>query len=579
MKSGFLITFLLLTTFESMAGELKGSIGDFIGAKPSASLYEIDGEYLYSRNVLPMFYLNRKFLPAWIIRDTPSWISRDAPVWTKQSTPQWLYQDVPAWEVRNVVGKNGYDLVDYIRQTDQHGLHPTDFHLNLIVSYIGKMVSWKPMEPQELMKLDVLLTDAFMLLGAQLYYGKVDPAREGGDWKMELKDPELRLDLKLEEALAAGTVPGSLDLLGPRYQAYWMMKNQLAFFLGLNEQSWPVLSSASIIRPGDSNLVIPKIRERLMKLRYPLSDSVSVVYDAELKKQLMVFQNDWGLNSDSLIGKGTLGVLNSKPEKLINKLKVNMERFRWLPLQVTRKYIIVNIANFALDLIEETDTLISMRVIVGKDYRETPVFNERMTYIVFSPTWTVPPTILRTEVIPALLKGPGYLKRKHMKILRPDGSEIAYSKINWSQISAKRFPYMVRQDPGSFNSLGRVKFMFPNVYNVYIHDTPSKGAFADNDRALSSGCIRAEKPYDLAVLLLSDMPEWSPDDIQKAMAQTREQKVILKTPVDVVLVYLTAWTDGNRRVQFRKDVYDRDENVLKELNKNPGSANASFVPL
>ena len=187
-----------------------------------------------------------------------------------------------------------------------------------------------------------------------------------------------------------------------------------------------------------------------------------------------------------------------------------MERFRWLPLQVTEKHIIINIANFELDLIEGTDTLISMRAIVGKELRQTPVFNERISYIVFSPSWTVPPTILENDVIPELLKGSGYIDKKNMKLLRPDGSELAYSDIDWSKISKTNFPYMVRQNPGPGNSLGKVKFMFPNIYNVYIHDTPSRGYFARDNRAMSSGCVRVEKPFDLAVLLLSDTPEWSP---------------------------------------------------------------------
>ncbi len=569
MKIVFFTAFILLAIFTSVAGELTESIRQFIDNKPSNSGYEIDNEYLFSKNVLPMFYLNRMYAPAWINQNTPVWMNQNVPVWLNQNIPAWMNQNVPDWIVRNVVGINGYELLGYIRQVDRHGLHPKDFHLVLIEKYIGKILSFRPMDTEDMMKLDVLLTDAFMLLGSQLYYGKVDPAKEGADWKMQRKEPELRLDLKLEEALAANNLADGLNQLAPRYRSYWMMKEELAFFLKLNEQSWPALRSETAIKPGDSDPLLPKIRERLIKLRYQLSDSTSMIYDEELEKQLKLFQKDWGLNSDSIIGKETLDVLNSKPDKLINQLKVNMERFRWLPLQVTEKYIIVNIANFELDLIKGTDTLISMRAIVGKDYRKTTVFNERMTYIVFSPNWTIPPTIMCNDIIPELLKGPGYLEKKNLKLLRPDGSEIAYCDIDWSKISKNGFPYMLRQNPGPGNSIGRVKFMFTNIYDVYILDTPARGYFADNDRALSSGCIRAEKPFELAVLLLSDIPEWSPTHILNAMQQVKEQKVYLKTPVDVVLIYLTAWTDGNSRVQFRKDVYKCDENILKALNKKP----------
>jgi murein L,D-transpeptidase YcbB/YkuD len=280
------------------------------------------------------------------------------------------------------------------------------------------------------------------------------------------------------------------------------------------------------------------------------------------------------LNTDGVIGKATIEYLNFLPLKLIGQLKVNMERYRWLPLQVPGKHIIVNIANFRLDLITGDDTLISMRAIVGKETRRTPVFNESMTYIVFSPNWTVPRTILQQEVIPELLKGPEYLIKKKMKLLRNDGTELAYSDVDWSVISNSNFPYMVRQDPGPGNSLGRVKFMFPNNYNVYIHDTPSRSFFARDARAVSSGCIRVEDPFDLAVLLLSDVPEWSPDKIRTAMQQTKEQTVLLKVPVDVMVVYLTAWTDGKDRVQFRNDIYQNDGRVLEALNQKPSGVRA-----
>ena len=539
---------MLAATYSSGAGDLPGSIKTFIDDKKGSLYYKIDNEFLLSGNVLVLFYVNRNYAPAWFIQNTFS--------------------------------NNGYALLDYIRQVDQQGLQPSDYHLYLIEAYMGKILCFfKPMDKAEMMKMDILLTDAFMLLGSHLHYGKVDPEKDGANWKMQLKDPELRLDLKLEEALAGNNVTSELNMLAPRYRAYWMMKDELAFFLKLDKQLWPVILSDKAIIPGDTNQMLPKIRERLIKLRYKLSDSISITFDEELEKQLKMFQDDWGLNNDGVIGKSTLEYLNSPPFKLISQLKVNMERYRWLPLQVTEKYIIVNIANFKLDLIAGRDTLISMRAIVGKDPRKTPVFNERISYIVFSPSWTVPHTILQEDVIPELLKGPEYLEKRNMILLRNDGSELAYNDIDWSTISINNFPYTVRQNPGPGNALGRVKFMFPNTYDVYIHDTPLKGSFVNDARDISSGCIRVEKPFDLAVLLLSDSPEWSPANIHEAMQQDKEQTVRLKIPVDVVLIYLTAWTDGKDRIQFRKDVYQRDNIVLGALNQKPETVRVRTKPL
>jgi Uncharacterized protein conserved in bacteria len=548
MKRITFTAFMLLAIFSSGAGELPGSIKQFIDNKTTGTYYKIDNELLLSGNALRIFYLNRNYTSAWFNRNTFS--------------------------------NNGYALLDYIQQVDCQGLKPEDYHLYLIEEYIGKLLYFfKPVDTADMMKLDILLTDAFMSLGSNLYYGKVDPEKEGANWKMQRKDPELRLDLKLEEALAGNDVGKELNMLAPRYRAYWKMKEELAFYLGLNKQLWPAILSDIAIKPGESNQLIPMIRERLIKLRYQLSDSISVIFDEELGKQLRMFQHDWGLNDDGLIGKSTLEALNSPPLRLISQLKVNMERYRWLPLQVTEKYIIINIANFELDLIQGMDTLVSMRAIVGKEARKTPVFNGQMTYIVFNPSWTVPPTILKEDVIPQLLKGPGYLEKNNMKLLRNNGSELAYNDIDWSKISIDNFPYMVRQNPGPANALGRVKFIFPNADNVYIHDTPSKGYFARDDRAMSSGCIRVEKPFDLAVLLLSDKPDWLPTHIRDAMEQDKEETVRLKIPVDVVLIYLTAWTDGKDRIQFRRDVYQRDEIILGALNQKPETVRGTIKPL
>jgi L,D-transpeptidase YcbB len=586
IKRIFFSALTLLASYTLVANELSESISQFINKKPSGLSYEIDNENLYSGKALQQFYQNRNCAPAWINSKAPIWINSNIPPWinayspvrTNSDSPAWIESDIPVRINSNALGKNGYVLLNYIRQVTSHGLNPSDYHLFLLEKYIDQTVLFKAINTEEMMKLDILLTDAFLLLGLHLYYGRIDSEKEGENWTIQRKEPELQLNRKLEEALAAGDINNALNMLAPRYRSYWMMKEDLTFFFGLENEPWPVLISDTTINPGQSNILLPKIKKRLKKLRYPLSDSISVTYNEEFENQLKNFQKDWGLNADGVIGKGTLLALNTNPRKLISRLKVNMERFRWLPLQEPQKYLMVNIANFDLVLIDGVDTLISMRAIVGKDYRETPVFDARMTYIVFAPSWTVPPTILWNDVILELRKGPEYLKQKNMKLLRYNGSEIAYSEIDWSKISKNNFPYMIRQNPGHENALGKVKFMFPNSHNVYIHDTPSRGYFARDDRAMSSGCIRVEKPFELAELLLADSPEWPPEKIQTAMQQNREQTASLKTPVDVLILYLTAWTDGSGRVQFRKDIYMRDEMILNALNQKPQAEKIKVIP-
>jgi L,D-transpeptidase YcbB len=546
IRNFLLLLFISISAFASAGGDLSHSIRLFIGDKTIDSRYKIQAEYLYSGDLLNRFYLGRMFEPAWFDNNTLS--------------------------------QNGYDLLDYIRQIDKHGLEPLDYHLTQIEKFVEQAQSFTPSSTEEMMHLDIMLTDAFIILGSQLHYGKVDPSKQGANWKMERKEAELRIDQKLEQALRYNNISLTLDSLAPRYSSYWMMHKELDFFLGLNKQVWPEILILETIHPGDSGIVLPMIRQRMILLRYPLTDSISLNYDEAFVNQIKLLQADWGLNADGVIASGTIAALNIDPGKLVEQLKVNMERLRWLPLQLTEKYIIVNIANQRLDFIDRADTLLSMRAIVGTNYRKTPVFGAEMTYLVFSPTWTVPPTILRVDVIPQLLKDSGYLKRKDMILLRFDGSQIAYSDIDWSKISANNFPYMVQQNPGSQNSLGRVKFMFPNSYNVYIHDTPSKGIFAKEDRAFSSGCIRVAAPFELAVLLLSDVPEWTPERIRNAMLRNKAQNVRLKTPVDVVVFYLTAWTDGNGRVQFRKDIYNRDELLIRALNEKPESISGLNYP-
>jgi L,D-transpeptidase YcbB len=374
MKSFVFFILMIISVSTTVAGELTQSIKQFIENKMIESHYTIQNEYLYSVELLSQFYLGREFEPAWF--------------------------------TNNMLTRNGYDLLYYVRQIDKHGLEPNDYHLAIIEEYVAKSQLFLPKVTEEMMYLDMLLTDAFITIGSQLYYGKVDPSKEGANWKMERKKTEHRIDQKLELALLSNSVALTLDSLAPRYPSYWMMHKELVFYLGLSKQFWPEILIEETIHPGDSGVVIPMIRQRMITLRYPVTDSISLNYDEEFVNQIKLLQADWGLNADGVIGKGTIAALNSEPGMLVDQLKVNMERFRWLPLQLTEKYIIVNIANQRLDFIDRADTLLSMRAVVGTNYRKTPVFGAKMTYLVFSPTWTVPSTMLKEDVIPQLLKGP-----------------------------------------------------------------------------------------------------------------------------------------------------------------------------
>ena len=212
------------------------------------------------------------------------------------------------------------------------------------------------------------------------------------------------------------------------------------------------------------------------------------------------------------------------------------------------------------------DTAFTAKVIVGKEYNESPTFTAPMSYIVFSPYWNIPESITKDEIIPSISKNPNYLSQKNMEVVSGSGEVVKASKVNLSKDQG----YRVRQKPGGDNSLGLVKFMFPNEYNIYIHDTPARSLFEKETRALSHGCIRIQNPDQFAKILLDDK-EWDDEKIQEAMNQDTEEVVELDRKIPVVLLYMTFWADKNGKANFRSDVYDRDEALLKALRREKSS--------
>jgi murein L,D-transpeptidase YcbB/YkuD len=246
----------------------------------------------------------------------------------------------------------------------------------------------------------------------------------------------------------------------------------------------------------------------------------------------------------------TLAELNVPVQDRIRQLQVNMERWRWLPGSFGDRYILVNVPEFRLDLVEGGKTAYTMRVVVGKDQSRTPAFSDKMTYLELNPAWNIPDTIAREEILPKLASDPGYLARNNMEVIPDTDGRL-------------------RQRPGPDNPLGKIKFMFPNEYDIYLHDTPADHLFSRTERDFSHGCIRLEKPLELANILLKGDPEWTPEALQAAIDSGEQKTISLDRPLPVHILYWTAWVEKDGSVQFRKDIYGHDEQLEKALADEP----------
>jgi murein L,D-transpeptidase YcbB/YkuD len=411
------------------------------------------------------------------------------------------------------------------------------------------------------------------MMSSHLYHGKVNAESLTAEWGIRRDKPEVALDQKLELFIQRQSPFTFMKIFYPDHRGYEMMIAEAKALQNKLQGDY----KTKISLPKDKlsidiwldSIHHNSINKKLQFLGYSHQDTIDFSDSLlGLHKAVKLLQKAHGLNADGKLGRNTLLALDQSIEDKINALYVNMERLRWLPDSLNKRHILVNIADFTLDFVNNQDTLIQMRTVVGKDFRQTPVFNARLTYLVLSPTWTVPPGILRNDVIPAVAKNINYLASKNMRVLDASGNSVDPTTINWRKVNAGgKFPYRVRQDPGAQNALGRVKFMFPNKYSVYLHDTPSKELFARDKRIFSSGCIRIEKPFELAQLLLADdSVRWNDNAIKEAMESGKETTVLLKNPVNVYIYYLTAWSNG-KEMSYRQDIYGRDKEILEALKE------------
>lgn len=418
--------------------------------------------------------------------------------------------------------------------------------------------------------LEMAISQSFLNLASDLNIGKINPSSVNISWEMTRKTPSADYEKALQSVGEGQSLARCLDELRPQHAQYRALRVLLEDLLSQEPSHLKTVKAIQgKIEVGDHHEAVPPIREKLVQLGdLPDNDrDEGEEYDERLFDAVKRFQHRHGLIADGVIGADFMAAINYSDSDLITKIKVNLERLRWLPDFTSGEdpRVIVNIPDFRLYYMEEKDTLFESRVVVGKDYRQTPVFKAEMTYLVFSPTWTLPETILWEDVIPAIQKDASYLEANNMKVYDREEREVDFEDIQWRGLEVEEdFPYFIRQEPGGANPLGKVKFMFPNDYSIYIHDSPAQELFSRDDRTFSSGCIRMENPAEFARILLEGT-DWDEGKIRAAMDAGEEESVALAEGKDVWILYLSVW-DVGESIEMRKDIYEMDQKLAEALS-------------
>lgn len=462
-------------------------------------------------------------------------------------------------------------LMAAIRASDQQGLDPDDFHLQPLNRLRRELnASEKPHKPAAVADFDLLLTDALLRLGYQLFYGKVDPESLDAGWNFERPLLNEEAVPAIETALRTGTIGELLRSLEPQHPTYAGLKRALKRYREIKAHGgWGTVPAGPKLEAPMEDARVEALRKRLQATGElaAAAGAQRHLFDDAVVQAVKRFQARHGIDADGVVGPATLAALNVPVDARIDQIRVNLERARWLLRTPERDYLAVNIASFDAALFRNGEPVWAARAIVGRPYRMTPLFRADMTYIVFNPTWTVPPTILKKDLLPKVKGDPSFLARNSFKVVDRAGQTVDASTIDWSTARAATLPYQIVQQPGKKNALGRIKFMFPNKYQVYVHDTPDRTLFQRAARTYSSGCIRVDQPVELARLLLNGSPEWPPARIDKVLAGKKTVTARLPAAMPVFLLYWTVEVPADGSVHFRNDVYERDPPILAELRK------------
>jgi L,D-transpeptidase YcbB len=476
----------------------------------------------------------------------------------------------PVWTDNSMVLPQANTFIKIIEDAENEGLQPSDYHLKDINIMLNEIKSSKDsVDPHTLAKFDLLLTDAFILYVSHLINGRIQPQGVDLTW---LKNHN-KVDFRKIMNLGLGSNQFQSTISKYENPRYIRLRTALINYKIIQANGgWPLVPSGSKIEKGHRGERIRLLRKRLLvsgDLNVESTDN-SDIFDEKVESAIRKFQHRHGLAQDGIVGPYTFTELNVPVENRIEQIKINMERYRWLPRNIGSRYIQVNIPSFHLDVIQNGNTVLTMPVVVGKPYWNTPLFSADMTYIILNPYWNIPRSIALEETLPKIHADEEYLAKQDIRVFQgwtDDSTEIDPSTIDWSRVGNHNLKYRFRQNPGPYNPLGLIKFMLPNDYNVYLHDTSKKSLFKKQRRDFSHGCIRVENPIGLAEYVLSTEPGWTKERIESKIRKGKSQSIILPAPLPVYLVYFTAWVDDQGDIQFRHDVYGRDEALYQSLRK------------
>jgi len=478
-----------------------------------------------------------------------------------------LIEYQPAWTDREYIQQ----IIALLGDSRLEGLSPDDYHygelLGLIRDYpaVGLEQNYYSQA-----RFDVLLTDGILLYARHLIEGKVDPRTLDSSWNYPRRefDPDA-IAQNLVQAVKEHRVAAVLEQLKPEVPAYLKMREELAYYRQLADtRQFFTVPGDTVLKPKQTHSNVVLLRRRLQQLSYIESHGPeSGYFDAELERAVRQFQRDHNIDSDGIVGRQSFEVLNLSFDERVEKLRINLDRIRWISKDLSDDFILVNIAGYELHYVRGGDLVWETDVMTGTIDTRTPIFQKRLRYLEFNPTWTPPRSIIERSLFASFKANPDYAVKQNYRFYNSAGRVVDPFSIDWRRYTGLNFPYRIVQMPGPYNAMGQVKFMFPNSHAVYLHDTPAKQLFSRTSRAFSAGCIRVKDPLELARILLDDPEAWSAGKIDNLLASGKPKQVVhVQRDIDVLLMYWTVSPTTSGGLQFHPDIYQLDPVALAALN-------------